>query len=127
MAGASRKRLSARGRDAGSDVIERVDAVLEKLLRKHRFGAIGLVAPEPLASVIRCRIQGGQLGDLWKATKGCGRVEVFEVQPQLPQGAAQASNPRASRNDANRQRRGSTLRHKTADENVTQPMTAKAK
>jgi probable phosphoglycerate mutase len=67
-----------------SVVTGRVDAAIEKLLRKHRFGAIGLVASEPLASVIRCRILGGQMGDLWKATKGCGRVEVFEVQPQLP-------------------------------------------
>jgi broad specificity phosphatase PhoE len=67
-----------------SEVIERVDAALEKLLRKHRFGAVGIVAPEPLASVIRCRVLRDQLGNLWKATQGCGRVEVLEVQPQLP-------------------------------------------
>jgi broad specificity phosphatase PhoE len=66
-----------------AEVTERVDAILEKLLRKHRFGTIGLVAAEPLASVIRCRILGGEVGDLWKATSGCGRVEIFEVQPQV--------------------------------------------
>jgi phosphoserine phosphatase len=64
-------------------VTERVDAVLDKLLRKHRFGTIGLVAAEPLASVIRCWILGGEIGDLWKAVNGCGRCEVFEVQPQV--------------------------------------------
>jgi phosphoserine phosphatase len=68
-----------------AEVTERVDAILDKLLRKHRFGTIGLVAAEPLASVIRCRILGGEVGDLWKATHGCGRVEVFEVQPQARQ------------------------------------------
>jgi len=64
-------------------VAERVDAVLDKLLRKHRFGTIGLVAAEPLASVIRCWILGGEIGDLWKAVNGCGRCEVFDVQPRV--------------------------------------------
>jgi broad specificity phosphatase PhoE len=64
-------------------VTERVDAVLDKLLRKHRFGTIGLVAAEPLASVIRCWILGGEIGDLWKAVNGCGRCEVFDVQPRV--------------------------------------------
>ena len=62
---------------------ERVEAVLDKLLRKHRFGTVGLVAAEPLASVIRCWILGGGIGDLWKAVNGCGRCEVFEVQPRV--------------------------------------------
>ena len=62
-----------------SAVIERTGAALDKLLRKHRFGVIGLVAPEPLASVIRSRLQGTDMGDLWKAANGCGRVEILEV------------------------------------------------
>ena len=66
-----------------SEVTERVDTILDKLLRKHRFGTVGLVAPEPLASVIRCRILGGEMGDLWKATNGCSRYEVFEVRPRV--------------------------------------------
>ena len=60
-------------------VVERTEAVLNKLLRKHRFGAIGLVVPEPLASVIRCQLLGGEFGDLWKAVNGCGRIEAFDV------------------------------------------------
>jgi broad specificity phosphatase PhoE len=64
-------------------VAERADAMLDKLLRKHRFGTIALVAPEPLASVVRCRILGGEVGDLWKAANGCSRLEVFEVQPRV--------------------------------------------
>jgi probable phosphoglycerate mutase len=62
-----------------SAVIERTGAALDKLLRKHRFGVIGLVAPEPLASVIRSRVKGTEMGDLWKAASGCGRVEILEV------------------------------------------------
>lgn len=111
-----------------ADVIERVDTALEKLLRKHRFGAIGLVAPEPLASVVRCRILGGQLGDLWKATKGCGRVEVFEVQPQLPKVHetrfdAPAQVAPAQAGDGTNSASGI----KPPAMNSTQPITAKAK
>lgn len=62
-----------------SAVIERTASSLDKLLRKHRFGAVGLVAPEPLASVIRSRLKGTDVGDLWKAINGCGRVEVIDV------------------------------------------------
>lgn len=79
-----------------SEMTERVDAVLEKLLRKHRFGTIGLVAAEPLASVIRHRLRGGEVGDLWKAINGCGRVEVFEVQSQWPRSSAPAINVSAA-------------------------------
>ncbi len=64
-------------------VTERVESILDKLLRKHRFGAIGLVAPEPLASVIRERLSGGVVGDLWKACGCCGRLEVFNIQPRV--------------------------------------------
>jgi broad specificity phosphatase PhoE len=62
-----------------SAVIERTAAALDKLLRKHRFGVVGLVAPEPLASVIRSQLQNTNLGDLWKAINGCGRVELLEA------------------------------------------------
>jgi broad specificity phosphatase PhoE len=68
---------------------ERVEAALDKLLRKHRFGAIGLVAPEPLASVIRSRLQGGQVGDLWKAVNGCSHIEVFPVQSVVHRSSVQ--------------------------------------
>ena len=70
-----------------STVVERTEAVLSKLVRKHRFGAIGLVVPEPLASVIRCQLQGGEFGDLWKAANGCGRIEAFDVS-SLPRATA---------------------------------------
>lgn len=62
-----------------SAVAERTAAALDKVLRKHRFGVVGLVAPEPLASVIRSRVQGTDVRDLWKAANGCGRVEILDV------------------------------------------------
>lgn len=60
---------------------DRVRAAISKLLKRHKEGAIGLVVPEPLASLVRRYLQQGELGDLWKATAGHGRWEVLEVQP----------------------------------------------
>ncbi len=65
-----------------SAVIERVDDTLEKLVRKHKAGTIALVAPEPLAAAIRHRIDGTQLGDLWRASSGC-RFEVLRLEPDF--------------------------------------------
>jgi broad specificity phosphatase PhoE len=61
----------------------RVRAALAKLLKRHREGgAIGLVVPEPLLSLARRSIAHGELGDLWKAPNGHGRVEVLAVDPE---------------------------------------------
>ncbi len=62
-------------------VVSRANYVMEKLLRKHRFGVVGIVAPEPLASVVRRWILGDEFGDLWKASNGCNRVALFELPP----------------------------------------------
>ena len=46
------------------------------------------MVPEPLASLVRCFVQRGKLGDLWKVTNGHGHWEVIEVEPE--EGLAQA-------------------------------------
>jgi broad specificity phosphatase PhoE len=61
-----------------SDAQERVDESLERLLKKHRSGAIGIVVPEPLASIVAHRLTGGELADLWKTRNGCDCQE-FDV------------------------------------------------
>jgi len=59
---------------------ERVSGVLTKLLKKHAGGVIGLIVPEPLASVVREHLGDGDLGDLWRATSdhGCWSVIVVD-------------------------------------------------
>ena len=79
------------------EATERVKEGLEKLARKHRGETIVLVAPEPLASLVRQVVEGTPLGDLWKATNGCDRFEVLNVQPAAAtNGAHPASKPRAA-------------------------------
>jgi probable phosphoglycerate mutase len=62
-----------------ADAEQRVRTSLTKLLKRHKEGVIGLVVPEPLASLVRRFVGDGELGDLWKATNGHGRWEIIEV------------------------------------------------
>ena len=60
---------------------DRVRSAMTKLLRRHKAGVIAIVAPEPLASLVRRHIKSDDLGDLWKALGGHGRWEVLDVEP----------------------------------------------
>ena len=62
-----------------SAVIERTDVALDKLFASTASASSAWLRRSRLASVIRSRLQGTDVGDLWKAANGCGRVEVFEV------------------------------------------------
>ncbi len=61
---------------------ERVRAAMAKLLRRHKQGAIALVMPEPLLSLVRRFIARAALGDLWRPRNGHGCWEVLEVAPE---------------------------------------------
>jgi broad specificity phosphatase PhoE len=62
---------------------QRVRNKMTKLLKRHKDGAIGLVVPEPLASLVRRLVDQSELGDLWKATAEHGQWEVLEVRPDV--------------------------------------------
>ena len=59
----------------------RVETTLCKILKKHKEGVIAVVAPEPLASLIRCYLLRVDLGNLWKAECVSGGWESIEVEP----------------------------------------------
>jgi broad specificity phosphatase PhoE len=65
------------------DAVERVETILQKLIKKHKSGVLGLVAAEPLASLVRRFVTHGPLGDLWKAAAEHGRWEILDLQPQV--------------------------------------------
>ena len=66
---------------------QRVAAAMTKLLRKHWDGVIGLVIPEPLATLVRWHFKHDEIGDLWKALGGHGRWEILDIEPAaLPTG-----------------------------------------
>lgn len=60
----------------------RISLALKKLFKKHKRGVIGLVAPEPLASIVRYELGSGEIGDLWKAGNKHGSWESVGVEPQ---------------------------------------------
>ncbi len=62
--------------------LDRVRAVLVRLLKKHKTGVVCLVIPEPCASLVRSTLQHCDLGDLWKAECECGSWQFIEVQPE---------------------------------------------
>ncbi|NUQ61086.1 MAG: histidine phosphatase family protein [Pirellulales bacterium] len=62
-----------------SEADERVRAALARLEKRHRDGVIGLVLPEPMASLARRHLCQCELGDLWKATEDHGRWEILEL------------------------------------------------
>lgn len=62
---------------------ERVATSLFKFLKKHKNGTIGLVVPEPLASLIRSLLRQTELSDLWKANGDVGGWEVIDVEPEV--------------------------------------------
>lgn len=57
---------------------QRVETALAKVLKKHKEGVIGLIVPEPLASVVREHLGQEGLGDLWQANCEHGRWTVIE-------------------------------------------------
>jgi len=66
-----------------TEAAERVEAAMTKLLKRHPEGVIAVVAPEPLASLVRQFFSPGQLGDLWKAPEQHGRWETLVVNPEV--------------------------------------------
>jgi probable phosphoglycerate mutase len=59
----------------------RVQKALKRLLKKHKRGVVGLVVSEPLASIVRCCLQHGELGDLWKSECDFGAWENIDIEP----------------------------------------------
>jgi phosphoserine phosphatase len=61
---------------------ERVQTALTKIFKKYKEGAIAVVAPEPLASVIHCYLHHREVGDMWKGGEVCGKWEAIKCEPQ---------------------------------------------
>jgi phosphoserine phosphatase len=64
-----------------SQAQERVQTALAKVLKKHKDGTIGLVVPEPLASVVLGYLSQSEIGDLWTGASVCGKWEVISLEP----------------------------------------------
>lgn len=62
---------------------QRVHAALDKLLKKHRSGVIGIVVSEPLASIVRCYLMNGKLEKVWQTEPQCGGWTTIDASQRL--------------------------------------------
>lgn len=62
-----------------TEASRRVEAALSRILKKHKEGTVGLVVPEPLASLVRAHLDHTELGDLWRAATEHGTWEIIDV------------------------------------------------
>ena len=61
---------------------DRIETSIAKLLKRHKKGVVGLVVPEPLASLVVGYLEHEDVGDLWKASaQSCG-WQVIDVEPR---------------------------------------------
>jgi phosphoserine phosphatase len=58
----------------------RIQTPLNKLLRKHGSGRIGILIPDPLASIAQRCVLGGRLGDIWQLERDSGTFESVQIQ-----------------------------------------------
>jgi len=65
-----------------AEATERVDRMVDKLLKRHREGVIAIVVPEPLATLVKVRLHQGKVGDLWQAAACHGDWELLEITPE---------------------------------------------
>jgi phosphoserine phosphatase len=59
---------------------QRIQTPLSKLLKKHSEGAIGILIPDPMASIAKRCVLGGRLGDIWQLEKDSGTFESVHLQ-----------------------------------------------
>ena len=60
---------------------QRVETALQSILKRRKQGVIGVVAPEPLARLMRADLTQGEIGNLWEAACEHGNWEAIDVQP----------------------------------------------
>jgi broad specificity phosphatase PhoE len=64
-----------------ADACDRVEAALERMLKRHAGGRVGLVVPRPLDQVVRWLTGGEAIGDLWTqdaATASASEIAMAE-------------------------------------------------
>ena len=68
------------GGETVMDAVGRVRRSVEKLVKKHKHGRIGILVPQPLASIVKSVLTGADLGDLWKSELDFGTYESVCVE-----------------------------------------------
>jgi broad specificity phosphatase PhoE len=73
---------------------ERVEAALERVVRRHASGAVALVVPAPLDRIVRWVAAGESMGDLWQVDEPRPLVHVLPLTGQWDAGSRRSTRPR---------------------------------
>jgi broad specificity phosphatase PhoE len=63
--------------------VQRVEAAMTKLLKRHKAGVVAVVLREPMATLVRRFVTHDEIGDLWKAIEEHGRWQLLAVNPAM--------------------------------------------
>ena len=64
------------------EACERVEAALEKIVRRHAAGRVAVVVPQPLDRILRWLVAGGSMGDLWQHDAERAPLDVLPLAAQ---------------------------------------------
>ena len=76
--------------EAMPSACRRVRQALTRIVRRHRKGAVAIVVPEPLASIVRCVLEQTDLPNLWAVECDTGVWESIDVAAESTLAAALA-------------------------------------
>ncbi len=71
-----------------AEASERVEAALERLLKRHAGGRVGLVVPRPLDQVVRWLTGGESIGDLWTLDAATASISEISMAEQWASGGS---------------------------------------
>ena len=71
-----------------AEASERVEAALERLLKRHAGGRVGLVVPRPLDQVVRWLTGGESIGDLWTQDAATASISEISMAEQWASGGS---------------------------------------
>ena len=66
-----------------SNAKQRIQKVLGRLMKKHKGGTIGLIVPDPLASIICHVLRRDELSNLWESASTGERCELIPIAPAM--------------------------------------------
>jgi broad specificity phosphatase PhoE len=66
------------------DAVQRVQAALAKILKKHKQGTVAIVAPEPLGGVIHAQLCNCEVGEFWKSSSTGASWELILLESPNP-------------------------------------------
>lgn len=67
------------GGESVGEAMARIQKSLDKIVQKHEDGRIGILVPDPMASIVQYCLIGGRFFDIWKSQCDGGTFEHIQL------------------------------------------------